>query len=102
MTYNLPQPAGGDNVSAGTGSDVKTLAAAALLTYGAGMLVLVGYLLLDSVFGGFLGVVGAIFGVIWWRSVHSKVFPRDLPTKSVIILAVISAALTVLTFLLVG
>lgn len=100
MTYNLPEPAVGNSVSAGRASDVKTFAAAVLLTFGAGMLVLVGYLLLDSFFGGFLGAVGAVFAVIWWRSVHEKVFPRDIPAKSIIILAVINAVLGVITFLL--
>ncbi|GAA1981136.1 hypothetical protein [Amycolatopsis minnesotensis] len=100
MTYNLPESAIGNSVSAGRASDVKTAAAAALLTFGAGMLVLVGYLLLDSFFGGLLGAVGAVFAVIWWRSVHEKVFPRDIPVKSMIVLAVVNAVLGVITFLL--
>lgn len=90
-----------NNVSAGTGSDVRALLAAALLTYSGGVLMLVGYLLLNSVFGAILGLVGAIFGVVWWRKVHEdRVFPRDLPAKSVIVVAAVGAALTLLAFLL--
>lgn len=87
-------------MSAGTGSDVRTFAAALLLTYGAGTLILVGYLLLSGVFGGILGLVAAVFGVVWWRSLHDKVFPRDLPVKSVVILFVVDVVLTVLAFVL--
>ncbi|WP_243770138.1 hypothetical protein [Amycolatopsis acidicola] len=90
----------GNSVSAGTGSDVRTFAAALLLTYGAGTLILVGYLLLDSAFGGILGLVGAVFGVVWWRSLHDKIFPRDLPVKSVVILLVVDVVLSVLAFVL--
>ncbi|HVV08793.1 hypothetical protein [Amycolatopsis sp.] len=89
-----------NSVSAGTGSDVRTFAAALLLTYGAGTLILVGYLLLSGVFGGILGLVAAVFGVVWWRSLHDKVFPRDLPVKSVVILFVVDVVLTVLAFVL--
>jgi hypothetical protein len=92
----------GNTVSAGPASDVRTFAAAALLTYTAGVLVLVGYILLSGVFGGILGLIGAVFGVVWWRSLHGKVFPRDLPLRSVIILAVVGAALTLLSFVLIA
>jgi hypothetical protein len=105
VTFNLPQPnahpAGGNSVSAGTASDIKTFVAAALLPYGGGMLVLVGYLLLDGVFGGFLGLIVAVLGAVWWRNTHDKkFFPRDLPAKSMVILVVVDIVLTGLTFLL--
>ena len=84
-----------NSVSAGTASDVKTFAAAALLTYSGGALMLVGYILLSGAFGAILGLVGAVFGVIWWRSAHDKkVFPRDLSRKSLVILVVAGVVLT--------
>ncbi|GHF84463.1 membrane associated rhomboid family serine protease [Amycolatopsis bartoniae] len=89
-----------NSVSAGAASDVKTLGAAALLTYSAGVLLLVGYLLL-GVFGAILGAVGAVFGVIWWRRTHDdKVFPRDLSVKSLVVLVVVAVAVTLLAFAL--
>ena len=91
-----------NSVSAGTGSDVRTFGAAALLTFGAGVLVLDGYIVLSGVFGGILGLVGAVFGIVWWRHKHDKVFPRDLPTKSIVILAVVDVVLTVLAFVLIS
>jgi hypothetical protein len=100
VSYNASPSASGNSVSAGTGSDVKTFLAAALLPFGGGMLVLAGYVLLDSFFGGLLGLVGAVLGVMWWRNVHGKVFPRELPTRSVVILAAVAVALVLLTFLL--
>ncbi|TVT15223.1 hypothetical protein FNH06_36555 [Amycolatopsis acidiphila] len=88
-----------NSVSAGTASDVRALLAAALLTYSGGVLMLVGYLLLSGVFGAILGLVGAVFGVVWWRKVHGdKVFPRDISVKSVIVLVAVGAVLTVLAF----
>lgn len=90
-----------NSVSAGTASDIRALLAAALLTYSGGVLMLVGYLLLNGVFGAILGLVGAIFGVVWWRKVHNdRVFPRDVPVKSVVVLVAVGAVLTVLAFLL--
>ncbi|GAA3812794.1 hypothetical protein GCM10022380_33270 [Amycolatopsis tucumanensis] len=102
VTANVPQPATPNSVSAGPASDVKTFVTAILLTFAVGELTLLGYALL-GVFGGIIGLVGGIFGVVWWRSVHDKkVFPRDLPVKSVIILAVATALITLLAFLLVA
>lgn len=90
-----------NSVSAGTASDVRTLLAAALLTYSGGVLMLVGYLLLSGVFGAILGLVGAVFGVVWWRKVHhDKIFPRDISVKSLIVLVAVGAVLTVLAFVM--
>ncbi|WP_169515776.1 hypothetical protein [Amycolatopsis nigrescens] len=101
VTYNLPQSTGGSGVSKGSGLDIKTFLAAALMSFSAGMLVLVGYILLGNFFGGFLGAVGAGFGIVWWRSVHDKtIFPRNLSGKAVAVLAVVSAVLLVLALLL--
>lgn len=92
-----------NSVSAGPGSDVRALAAAALLTYAGGVLMLVGYLLLSGVFGAILGLVGAVFGVVWWRKTHDdRIFPRDLSVKSLIILVVVGVVLTVLAFAMAG
>ena len=89
-----------NSVSAGVGSDVKALGAAALLTYSAGVLLLVGYLML-GVFGAILGIVGAVFGVIWWRKSHDdRIFPRDLSAKSLVVLVVAAVALSLLAFAL--
>ena len=88
-----------NTVSAGTGSDVRTFVAAALLTYGTGVFVLDGYILL-GVFGGILGLVAAGLCILWWRNKHTTVFPRDLPARSLVILTVVDAVLTVLAVLL--
>ncbi|NIH79258.1 hypothetical protein [Amycolatopsis viridis] len=102
MTANLPRRATDNSVSAGPASDVRTFITAVLLTFAAGELMLLGYALL-GVFGGIIGLVAAIFGVVWWRSIHDKrAFPRDLPVKSVVILAVVTAVITLLAFLTVA
>ena len=90
MTYPSASPA---RRTSGAGNDVKTFVTAVLLTFGAGLLGMVGWAVLDSGFGGFLGLVGAVFAIFWWRHVHGKVFPRDLSTKSVILLLVVNVVL---------
>jgi hypothetical protein len=100
VTYNAAQPARSDR--AGTASDVKVFISAVLLTFGAGLLLMVGYALLSSGFGGFLGIIAAVFGIVWWRSIHGKVFPAEIPTRSVIILAAVNVILAVILFLVVG
>ncbi|MBK1786198.1 hypothetical protein JHE00_17860 [Prauserella sp. ASG 168] len=92
-------PAGGNTVSAGAASDAKTFAAAALLTFAAGLIVVIGYIMAGG-FGGFLGIIGAVFGFVWWKNLHGKVFPRDLPAKSLVALLVATAALFGLTYLM--
>lgn len=84
VTYNQPQQSGANSVSAGGASDVKTFAAAALLTFSAGLLVLLGVLVIGGGFGGFLGIIAAVLGVVWWRSINQQLFPRDLPTASMV------------------
>lgn len=93
------RPHGGTSVSAGAASDAKTFAAAALLTFAAGMIVLIGYIMAGG-FGGFLGIIGAVFGVVWWKNLHGKVFPRDLPAKSLVGLLVTAAALFGLSYVM--
>ncbi|MFD2418627.1 hypothetical protein [Amycolatopsis pigmentata] len=89
-----------NKVSAGTGSDVRTFVSAALLTYVVGVLTLNGVILLDTG-GAFLGLIVALFTVLGWRKHHGKkIFPRDIPVRSVILLAVVDIALTVLAVVL--
>ncbi|MEU4674139.1 hypothetical protein AB0F91_40810 [Amycolatopsis sp. NPDC023774] len=89
----------GRAAKAGGGSDVKTFATAVLLTFGAGLLAMVGWALLGSGFGAFLGIVAAGFGIYWWRSLHGTVFAPDLPTRSVIILLVVNVVLAAILLL---
>ncbi len=103
MTYNQMQPASPAQPAApGAGADIKTFATAVLLTFGTGLLMMDGWALLDSGFGAFLGLVGGVFGIFWWRHVHGRVFPRALSTKAVVILAVINVALALLLLLVAG
>ncbi|WP_236788833.1 hypothetical protein [Amycolatopsis sp. GM8] len=90
-----------NSTAVSVGPDIRALVAAALLTYSGGVLLLVGYLLLNGVFGAILGLVGAVFGVIWWRKVHDdQVFPRDLTVRSLLVLLGVGVVLTVLAFVL--
>ncbi|PXY28341.1 hypothetical protein [Prauserella muralis] len=99
MISQPPRPAGGNSVSAGPASDVKTFTAAALLTFAGGMLVLIGYVMAGG-FGGLLGIIGAVFGVVWWKNLNEKVFPRDLPGSRLAGLAVAAAVLLGLAYLM--
>ncbi|WP_028661699.1 hypothetical protein [Saccharomonospora saliphila] len=76
----------------GPAAHAKTFATAALLTFACGMLVLIGYVMVGG-FGFFLGLVGTVFGVLWWKDLHGTVFPKDIPAKSLVILAASAAAL---------
>ncbi|GAA4548354.1 hypothetical protein [Amycolatopsis samaneae] len=100
MTNHPAQPA--KTTSPGAGADVKTFATAVLLTFGTGMLGMVGWALLSSGFGGFLGLVAGGFGIWWWAKIHGQVMPRDLKTRSVVILLVVNAVLALLLLLLAG
>ncbi|GAA1021876.1 MULTISPECIES: hypothetical protein [Amycolatopsis] len=84
----------------GAGPDVKTFGTAALLTFGAGMLGMVGWGLLSSGFGFFLGLVVAGFGIYWWKNLHGQVIARNVPTKSVVILLVVNIVLFISLVLL--
>ena len=86
-------------ISAGPGSDVRTFLAAGLLTYGTGVLMLNGYILIGA-FGAILGLIAGGLCVLWWRNKHGRVFPPSLPVKSVVLVAVVDAVLTVLAVLL--
>ncbi|WP_410584579.1 hypothetical protein [Amycolatopsis sp. lyj-108] len=100
MTLNPMQPAQpAKPATSGAGPDIKTFATAVLLTFGTGVLMMDGWALLDSGFGAFLGLVAGGFGIFWWKSIHGKVFPRELSTKAVVILTVINVVLVLLLLL---
>ncbi|MEU5263656.1 hypothetical protein [Amycolatopsis sp. NPDC021455] len=99
MTYHSTEPVPRPK---STGADIKTFVTAVLLTFGVGLLGMVGWAVLDSGFGGFLGLVGGVFGVVWWRKVHGKAFPKVIPTKSVVVLAVVNAVLALILLLTAG
>ncbi|MFJ9777952.1 hypothetical protein ACIRSS_00115 [Amycolatopsis sp. NPDC101161] len=100
MTYHSTQPVPRPKTG---GADVKTFVTAVLLTFGVGLLGMVGWAVLSSGFGGFLGLVAGVFGVVWWRSIHGKkAFPKVIPTKSVVILAVVNAVLALILILTAG
>lgn len=101
MTYNPAQPARAESGKNGAGTDVKTFAASLLLTFGSGLLMMVGWALLDSGFGAFLGLVAAGFGIFWWSRVQGKVLPPALSTRAVLLLAGVNVALAVALLLLV-
>ncbi|WP_410643122.1 hypothetical protein [Amycolatopsis sp. lyj-346] len=100
MTYHSTEPVPRPKTG---GADVKTFATAVLLTFGVGLLGMVGWAVLSSGFGFFLGLVGGTFAIVWWRSIHGKkVFPAVIPTKSVVILAVVNAVLALILVLMAG
>ncbi|WET77609.1 hypothetical protein P3102_26470 [Amycolatopsis sp. QT-25] len=100
MTLNPMQPAHpAKPAGSGAGADIKTFATAVLLTFGTGVLMMDGWALLESGFGAFLGLIAGGFGIFWWKSIHGKVFPRGLSTKSVVILTVINVVLVLLLLL---
>ena len=99
MTYHSTEPVPRPK---STGADVKTFVTAVLLTFGVGLLGMVGWAVLSSGFGGFLGLVGGVFGVVWWRKVHGTAFPKVIPAKSVVVLAVVNAVLALILLLTAG
>jgi hypothetical protein len=102
---NRPRAAGSRNapvVVAQRGQaagDVVVFLVSALLPLGFGLAVILGMLLLDG-FGAFLGIIGGLFGLGWWHSQHKALVPRDASTKSVVVLAVVVAALLTLVLVL--
>jgi hypothetical protein len=85
--------------SPSAGADARVLAAAALLTFTSGMLLLVGYQLLGGI-GVFLAIIGAIFVLVVWHNAHEGFFPRTLTGGKVAGLAASSAALGLFSWLL--
>lgn len=81
-----------NSVSAGAGSDAKAFGAAALLTFTCGMIALIGYMMIGGL-GIVLGIIGIVFGLVWWKGHHERMLPRDLPTKSLVLLGITGLAL---------
>jgi hypothetical protein len=79
-------------VSAGIGSDVRAAVVGALMPFGAGLAVLVGYLWL-TVFGVILAVAGGIWWAVWWRRKHGKFFPRDVEGGPFVLTIVLTVVL---------
>lgn len=90
----------GKSVSRARTSELRTFLAPALLTYGAGVLVLLTYLLLGNGFGIVLGLIAVGLALAWWRNVAGRMIPEPVPAKGLVVLAVLSAVFTVLSFLL--
>jgi hypothetical protein len=72
---------------------VKTFLTALLLTLAAGLFAMDLYALLGNGFGGFLGIVGAVLGILWWRHVKGKVVPEDVDARSLGLLALVTVVL---------
>lgn len=102
MTYYQADSTPSKAVATGKGTDVKTFATAVLLTFGTGLLMMVGNGLLDSFFGAILGLVAAIFGIVFWKNKLGKVFPDAVPTKGIVLLAVVNVVLVIGLILMVG
>ncbi|MCE7011940.1 hypothetical protein LWC34_55390 [Kibdelosporangium philippinense] len=82
-------------VSAGTGSDFRVAVVGALMPFGLGLLVLVGYAWI-GVFGVILGLLGALWWAVWWRRKHNKkFFPRDVEGGPFVFTLVLSVILFV-------
>jgi hypothetical protein len=77
--------------------DLLAAALGALMTLGAGLLVLIGYFWL-SAFGAVLGAAGAIAWGVWWRNKHGQFFPKALQGAFVVRIALLVGALTVVFF----
>lgn len=78
-------------------AQVRTFLVAALLTYACGVLLLVGFILVNGDGAGIvLGLLAALFTVLVWRGAQGKVFPRDASTRSVVLLALYAALITLL------
>ncbi|RSM78957.1 hypothetical protein DMH04_32270 [Kibdelosporangium aridum] len=82
-------------VSAGTGSDFRVAALGAIMPFGLGMLVLVGYAWI-GVFGIVLGLLGAVWWAVWWRRKHNKkFFPRDVEGGPYVLTLVLTVILLI-------
>ncbi|TVT30457.1 hypothetical protein ORV05_05580 [Amycolatopsis cynarae] len=91
----------GKSVSRAKAADLRTFLVPALLTYSAGVLVLLVYLLLGNALGIVLGLIAVALGLVWWRHVlGGRMVPRQVPVKGLVVLTVAAAAFTVLSFLL--
>lgn len=75
--------------------DLLAATLGALMTLGAGLLVLIGYLWL-SVFGAVLGVAGVVAWGVWWHKRYGQLFPKELTGRTVARLALLIGVLAVI------
>lgn len=100
MTYDVHRRDRDSGAPTGLASDLRIVAAAALLTFGSGVLMLIGYLMVGA-FGVLLALFGAGLGWSWWSGQHGgKLFPRELPTSSLTTLAAVTGFLTLVMLLM--
>jgi hypothetical protein len=81
-----------NRVTAGVGSDFRVAVLGALMPFGAGALVLLGYMWLDAL-GVILAIAGGIWWAVWWRRKHGKFFPRDVEGGPFILTIVLTVIL---------
>ncbi|CAM3567400.1 hypothetical protein KIPE111705_14500 [Kibdelosporangium persicum] len=79
-------------VTAGPGSDFRVATLGAMMPFGAGLLVLVGYAWM-GVFGVILAVLGGVWWAVWWRRKHKKFFPRDVESGPFVLTIVLMVIL---------
>lgn len=78
--------------------DVRAGALAALMPFGGGMLLTLGYAWI-GVFGVVLAAIGCAGWAFWWRNKYQKWFPQQVTTGSVVGTTVLVAVITLLLFL---
>lgn len=77
--------------------DVRAGVLAALMPFGAGMLLTLGYAWI-GVFGVVLAAIGAAGWAFWWRNKYQQWFPQQVTTGSVVGTTVLVAVITLLLF----
>ncbi|MEB3368383.1 hypothetical protein [Saccharopolyspora mangrovi] len=77
--------------------DVRAGVVAALMPFGAGMLLTLGYAWI-GIFGIVLAALGVAGWGFWWRSKHQQWFPEQVTTGSVVAQTVLVAVITFLLF----
>ncbi|SFS68030.1 hypothetical protein [Saccharopolyspora flava] len=77
--------------------DVRAAVIAALMPFGAGMLLALGYAWIGW-FGLVLAAVGVAGWGYWWRDKHQEWFPQQVTTGTVVGQTVLIAVITLLLF----
>jgi hypothetical protein len=97
MNHVVPNPSetGPTTVS----QDLLAAALAALMPLGAGILITIGYVWIDT-FGVILGAGATVAWGYWWRTKHGAFFPKDLNGATVGRIAVLVAVLAVVFILI--